>query len=185
VEALDLGSALVVGHSLGGAVMLRAMLDYPGVARAGVNIAGSASSADAKIGYSDELLRLVSLNPTDWMETIFYSVIRSAHLTTEQRWELAFDPRRVPPECLAGDLRAYTSCAFLGELSAVNVPVLSIAGEYDWTCAPERVENTSANLPRGQYELFEGVGHMPHLEVPERLCARLLSFFECCQREVP
>lgn len=182
IRALGLGPAFVVGHSLGGAVMLRTALDHPRAVAAGVNIAGSASSADARIGYSYDLLRLISVNPTDWMETIFYSVTRSSHVTPEQRWEWAFESRRIPPECLMGDLHAYTSCAFLDELARVDVAVLSVAGEYDWTCAPERVRATSDRLGSGTFQLLEGVGHMPHLEVPEQLARRLLDFFASCVR---
>jgi len=177
LQELGVGPAALVAHSLSGAVALRAALDVPELVSAVVNIAGSARSAEAAIGYPGDLLDLVQVNPTDWMVTNFRSLI-GTQLSEERRWELAYDSKRVPPEVIMGDLHAYTSCTFYEELGGVSVPVLNVAGEHDWSCSPERVRSTAQALG-GPHELvvFDGVGHLPQLEVPEQLTPLIRAFF--------
>ncbi|MDR1387697.1 MAG: alpha/beta hydrolase [Propionibacteriaceae bacterium] len=177
IEAWGIGPAPVVGHSLGGSVALKTALDCPGAVAAVVNLAGSAKSSQARIGYPGDLLELVSVNPTDWMETNFYALLLSPDLSEEERWACSFDPRRVPPEAIMGDLMAYTSCGFLDQLGRVTAPTLSVAGQYDWSCAPERVQATAQALGGpSQFMVLPGVGHMPQHECPDRLVEILLEF---------
>jgi pimeloyl-ACP methyl ester carboxylesterase len=184
IEALGIGPAPVVGHSLGGSVALRAVLDRPWLIAAVVNLAGSAKSSQARIGYPGDLLELVSVNPSDWMETTFYSLLLSPELSEEERWAMSFDPKRVPPEVIMGDLQAYTSCGFLSQLGQVTVPVLSLAGEYDWSCAPERVQATAQALGGpSQFQVLPGLGHMPQHEAPALLARLVLEFLS--QRPEP
>lgn len=41
----------------------------------------------------------------------------------------------------------------------VEVPVLSLAGEYDWVCAPEDGREVAAHAPRGAFVALPAVGH--------------------------
>lgn len=176
LDVLGVTSAGVVGHSLGGAIALRLALDHPELVTSVVNIAGSASSAGAKVGYPGELLELVELNPTDWMETNFRSLIGRS-TPDALRWHFAFDSRRIPSEVILGDLRAYTTCGFIEELPSLDCPVLCIAGEQDWSCDPERVTETSDAIGAlSTVIVLSGVGHMPQLEVPDEV-ARLIASF--------
>lgn len=142
IRALDLRPVGIVGHSLGGAVCLRLAIDLGNRIAGAVNIAGSAKSATARIGYPGDLLDLVSVNPTAWMETNFRSLLGRG-LPPERKWRLAFDSKRIPPEVILGDLAAYSTCDFMNELHRISADVLCIAGEDDWSCSPERVQATS------------------------------------------
>ncbi len=67
-----------------------------------------------------------------------------------------------------GDLQAYTSCDFFGELGKIRAPVLAGVGEDDWSCTPERVRrNFDAIQAPKEYVIWRGVGHVPHTEQPE------------------
>jgi 3-oxoadipate enol-lactonase len=167
--ALRLECPVLVGHSMGGATCLRAASRRVEAMSAVVNVAGAAESGTAGIGYPGNLLELVAVNPTDWMETNFYSLF-GRNVPPARRWELAFDARRVAPEVVLGDLAAYVSCDFLDELSRIEVPVLSVAGEDDWSCSPERVRMSHDMVAaEKRYVVLESVGHLPQLEVPMRL----------------
>lgn len=176
IRSLGLERPVVVGHSLGAAVCLRLASRWVTSVSAVVNIAGSAESATARVGYPGDLLDLAEVNPTDWMETNFYSLF-GRHIPASRRWELSFDARRVAPEVVIGDLHAYTSCDFLSELTKIEAPVLSVAGEDDWSCTPERVRLSHEMLSaKSKYVLLDSVGHLPQLEAPSSVAELIRQF---------
>lgn len=167
LRALGAVRPLVVGHSMGGSVVMRLAIDHPELLGGMISMAGSANSAGAAVSYPDGLLDFVSLNQSDWMEANVYSLIGPG-MPRAQRWALAFDTRRIPAEVIQADLRAYTSCDFLDELATIAVPVTSVAGEFDWSCDPTRVFESHQRMGSPEdFHVIKGCGHMPHAERPD------------------
>jgi len=178
IEALGVENPIVMGHSLGGAIALRLAVEHPDRIGAVVDVDGAARTAAGVTNYRAGVLDLVRINPTDWLETTFLSVLGRTTPMDRKR-EMASDARRVIPEVALADLYAYTSCNFVDELSTITAPVVAVVGEDDWSCSPELTHETylAVTAPKS-YHMFEGIGHIPHTEQPDEFNAvvhRLLA----------
>jgi pimeloyl-ACP methyl ester carboxylesterase len=63
---------------------------------------------------------------------------------------------------------------FLSDLA--GIPTLVVWGTRDMVIPPEHAEHARAEIPGARVELFEGAGHFPHLEQPDRFAAVLNDF---------
>lgn len=167
IEGLGLDRPIVMGHSLGGAIVLRLGVENPDKIGAVVDVDGAARTAAGVTNYREGVLDLVRINPTDWLETTFLSVLGRTTPMDRKR-EMASDARRVIPEVALADLYAYTSCSFVDELPKITAPVIAVVGEDDWSCSPELTyESYAAVAAPKSYHMFPGIGHIPHTEQPE------------------
>jgi 3-oxoadipate enol-lactonase len=63
-----------------------------------------------------------------------------------------------------------------GRLSAIDKPVLVIAGEHDRFFSVEDSREISRGLRRSQYSIILGAGHLSNLDSPDQFNRLLLSF---------
>jgi magnesium chelatase accessory protein len=73
-------------------------------------------------------------------------------LTMMERWDLA---------------------AWSPQLSHLNSPVLILCGELDRTIVPSSTLPLSQQLPKAQYQLLPGLGHLAHEEAPSATAQRV------------
>lgn len=66
----------------------------------------------------------------------------------------------------------------LGQLSAIDLPVLLVHGEQDDIHLSESSDYMLSVLPDASLETFQRSGHMPFAEQPQAFVARLLEFLE-------
>lgn len=63
----------------------------------------------------------------------------------------------------------------LAEVAEITTPTLVVVGDEDKTMRPH-CERLAATIPGARFELMEGVRHSPHLEAPDR-CVEVLAGF--------
>jgi pimeloyl-ACP methyl ester carboxylesterase len=61
---------------------------------------------------------------------------------------------------------------------ASHVPLLIVWGDSDALIPVDHAHRTHDAVPSSRLEIFEGVGHFPHLEAPERFLDCLVDFME-------
>jgi pimeloyl-ACP methyl ester carboxylesterase len=59
---------------------------------------------------------------------------------------------------------------------AAEVPTLIVWGDHDRIIPVEQARTTHEAIPGSRLEIFEGVGHFPQCERPERFCEVLVDF---------
>lgn len=174
MTAIGLSRAVLVGHSMGGAIVLEMAIRYPeqvfGIglvssgARLPVNPALLQRTAGA-VGFYQALEMIVS-----WS---------FAPQAPPRLVELAF--RRMSetrPSVLYGDLLACNSFDVTVLLERIDCPTLVVCGEED-KMTPMRYSQTLASaIPGARLERIANAGHMVMLEQPEQLTAVLSSFLE-------
>ena len=64
------------------------------------------------------------------------------------------------------------------KLDAIRCPVAILWGEDDPWIPISRGRLLHKKIPRSRFEVLAGVGHLPQLEAPQRVAARLLNAFE-------
>ena len=174
VDEMRLAPATLVGHSMSGNNVLQASLNRPDQINAAVPLDGAGMTLKAAVSYSDEILELVTINTVDYWETNFQALC-SPQTNEECKKLIAAETKRVPAEVILGDLQAYTSFDIRDKVERINVPVVLITGEDDWSCIPENVRNTEKMLTCPKVlEVLPGVGHFPHMEAPQLFSETLL-----------
>jgi non-heme chloroperoxidase len=61
-------------------------------------------------------------------------------------------------------------------LTSVDVPTLVIHGEQDAILRVDASRHNAAMVPDAELLVYEGVGHVPHLEAAERFNGGLAAF---------
>jgi pimeloyl-ACP methyl ester carboxylesterase len=61
-------------------------------------------------------------------------------------------------------------------MAAVTAPVLMIQGDLDRLVAVTAARDVAARNPGWRYVELAGVGHVPQLQVPERVAAEMRDF---------
>jgi pimeloyl-ACP methyl ester carboxylesterase len=68
---------------------------------------------------------------------------------------------------------------------AADVPTLIVWGEDDSIIPVAHAHAAHEAIPGSRLELFEGVGHFPHVEAPERFVEVLLDFLATTEPVAP
>lgn len=170
LQALQPGPVMLVGHSMGAAIAITTAIEHPSLVSGVVAVCGGAAFRGAAgVGFQGDLLRNVSVNPTDWLETTFHSVLGRT-TSAQRRNEMAFDATRASPYVAFADLITYTSFDFNATMTRLTRPVHWIVGEDDWSTSPAMARDTSARLAAlgvsSSVTELAGVGHIPHWEQP-------------------
>jgi pimeloyl-ACP methyl ester carboxylesterase len=170
MRAEQLAPALVVGHSMGGAVALAVARQAPERVQAMALIAtgarlpvspqllgGLAEDFDATVG------RLVdwSMGPT---------------VNTAARKEYGRHLMRVPQQVLINDFSACAAFDMRAQLGALIMPALVLCGAQDRMTRPAISLEMADGLPQTTLRLLEQTGHMIPLERPHALATMLSNF---------
>lgn len=179
MDALDLPSAVIVGHSMGSGITRRFALDYPERARGLVLAASFASFATnpgAQQLWEEGVSEMEDPVDPDFVREFQVSTISQpvpeAFLETIVRESLKM-PARVWKASVAGSLQE----DFKGP-GRIEVPTLLIWGDHDEMVPhSDQIEQT-AEIPDSRLVVFEGTGHAVHWEQPDRFASDVVRFIE-------
>jgi pimeloyl-ACP methyl ester carboxylesterase len=88
------------------------------------------------------------------------------------------NPIRQEPEAFARQARAVLVHDVLNQLHLLTMPVMVVAGAVDRVTPPETSKMLADHIPQSRFELFEEIGHLPHIEAPGRLATLLAQFLD-------
>jgi pimeloyl-ACP methyl ester carboxylesterase len=201
LEALDLHDAVVVGHSMGGMVLLRLLADRPesvSARVAGVGLVATSGGPLSRLPYWELLARTLArlvalrLHRLDGVGRGLLPPGDLAYLIARRSFGAGPRPAHVE---LARATIDDTSVAVVGELlgdvmtvdlssrlGGVEVPALIIVGSRDRLTPAWHARRLAATLPRAELLTLAGGGHMVMLERPHELAAALERFGRWCLR---
>lgn len=166
-------STVLVGSSLGGAVILHALLERSFDPEAAV-----LTGTGARMGVLDDLLV--------WLESDFERAIEFLHgpdrLFHDPDPELLEASRDRMRECgrqtTARDFRTCHRFDVRDDLDKINVPTLAVCGEYDQLTPPWYHEYLADEIPSGAHAEIDDAAHLPMLEQPDAFNEQLVDFLE-------
>lgn len=181
MDALDIKSATLVGHSYGAWLALNLAMAAPGrVERMALLSPGVTCFAPFRWRRAGLTALPALIVPT---RGVFYRVMRN--ITT---LPLPFDhPEPIIEQFLMaarcfkiGELRVPTIADFSDEdLCRVDVPALMLVGDRELLYEPSlALEIAGRKMPQLQTALIAGGGHLLPVDQPEAVNARMLAFFD-------
>jgi branched-chain amino acid transport system permease protein len=197
--SLQLPRFHLIAHSLGGAAALQYALARPHRLLTLTLVAPAPAEGMPLLPQEDgvplwiyrlfELQRDASLGTLDTL----YRLLRTAHANRpllrgalarllpalpRDRYfgALVKDAGAIAPGAIAGYLRSLSKWDIQARLGEIDLPTLVLWGEKDFAIPLAGLERTVQGLPRARLVRWEGVGHAPHLEQPERFVELLTSF---------
>jgi pimeloyl-ACP methyl ester carboxylesterase len=195
-SVLDIEQATVVGHSLGGGIALQFAYQFPErcerLALVGSGGLGPELSAGLRAATlpGAELVLGALTGVSGLLRVGFQGMSRIGKVTGLQRLhDLAeagdallalkdVEARRAFLRTLRGvaDARGQAVSALDRLYLANAVPMLVIWGSRDPIVPALHAETVRTLVPMARVEVFQGAGHWPHLDDPDRFCEVLLDF---------
>ncbi len=185
MDSLGLADAVLVGHSMGGAIAAEVAIAYPRRVRGLVLIDAAGR------GIRSPLLLRIATWP--WVEPVL-SGLRSRWITGRVLRSTYADPREVQGEdidqyyapvaepdfgrALRGVLRELRFDALGGRLAGVQAPALVLWGDQDRWIPPRLGMALASELPHVAFVLIQHAGHAAPEEEAESLNRVLIAFLK-------
>jgi pimeloyl-ACP methyl ester carboxylesterase len=181
IETAGLERPVIVAWSYGGRVALDFVQAAGDEAIAGlVLVAGTSTDDPSLFGTGAPLLERMA-TVTDVSENLrttrefLQACVAGPLPAAESELMLAYN-LMVPPEVRAA--MGGRPAAYRAVLAGIRSPVLAIHGDQDRITLPAMAHYTASHCPRGRAIVYEGVGHSPFWEAPERFNADLAAYLE-------
>jgi pimeloyl-ACP methyl ester carboxylesterase len=177
LNAMQIESAVIVGHSMGSTVAQRFAIDHPLRTRALVlegaflpsskneavreffqTVSGFTDPVDPRVVREFQQSTLSRPVPADFFETIVSQSLK----VPARVWKAALEP--------------YTRVDFSGRLAEIRVPTLLVWGDGDAFTLRAEQEALNRAIAGSRLTTYMGTGHCPHWEEPERFAADLTAF---------
>ena len=185
LEALDLRRALIVGHSMGGAVALGVPIHHGDLATTRVSALVLVSSTAR--GPADHWRNRVQVAALERPALETFSrhprhgvVLARANFGAGPRWSHVEAARAIglasPVARRQGFARRLLGVDLTEQLGSVDVPVLALTGSSDRVISARESERLVRLLPDARLEVFPNAGHMLPMERSDEVAALILQF---------
>lgn len=183
IAALGLDRPILVGHSLGGMIVQRLLIEAPHIARAVILSQTSAAFGGRDPAWAETFIkdRLGPLDAGHTMTDLAPGMVQSLTGDTPDPAgiALAIDCIAHTPDSTYRDtIRAMPGFDLRDALPRIAVPTLVLSGTLDRNAPAPAMEKMAGRIPGARYVALDGVGHLAHLEQPTRFNAALDAFLE-------
>jgi pimeloyl-ACP methyl ester carboxylesterase len=194
LQSLGLTKVSIVGHSMGGMLTARFAASYPDVTECAV-IYDPIGLADPRWERpwrsADDAYKAAMAATRDQLYQGFYANIRRYFPAGAWKPEYERYARILYAPTLGADwprlamVRAiYQQITYLDPVGDdwphIKSKTLVLGGELDGANFPAQAKHIAETVPNGQLALLPGVGHVPHIQVPDVFNRALLGFLSTC-----
>jgi len=162
-RALDLENPVVMGASMGGAIVLKLAADHQRELR---GVIGLESSAYAP-GRYNEFLHHPAIHGGELVASYTYGLCApsSPEQSARENW---WYYSQSGPGVYAGDVHFYSvdwdGRQDLKKIDTTICKVSLLTGEFDYSCTPDMTRAAAKAIPGSRLVIMEGMGHFPMIE---------------------
>lgn len=170
LQRLELSGPILVGHSMGGAVVLEVAIEYP-EEMAGLILIGSG----ARLRVSSEIFRGIEADFKAAASQLVQWCYGPGASEKVVKWGLE-QLLTEQPEVMLDDFKACNEFDRLSNISSIKHPALVVCGSEDSMTPPKYSHYLADNLLRATLRIIEGAGHMVMVENAFKVNASVLKF---------
>jgi pimeloyl-ACP methyl ester carboxylesterase len=170
LDALGFERAVIVGHSMGGAIAQTLALSHPDRV-AGLGLVGTGARLRVLQAILDGVLNDLAATASLVVENSFASDLDPEF---QKRAEEEFCA--CPANVTHGDFSACNQFDVMARLAEIRVPTLVLCGREDRMTPPKYSVYLATQLPRAYLVLIDHAGHSVMIEQPDETNVALLDF---------
>lgn len=182
LDALQISRAHVIGSSMGGAIAQELVVRHPERVKSLI-LHGTWAKTDrhfAEIVRGWQALARCSATPADFFlaASVWFVAPWVYNSGTIDEWAAAAsdNPHAQSADAFCRTAEALISHDCSGRLGAIACPTMVTVGSLD-ICTPERYARELVELiPDARLHVFDGAGHMPYVEEPDRFTEVVRAF---------
>jgi len=172
-RALGLEQPILMGSSMGGAIVLEMAYRYPDEIRAVIGLEATALAKNRFIDYTHH----PKVHGGEMTATWTYGLMAPQSPESFKR-ETWWGYSQGAPGVYQGDTYFYSvdwdASERVSEIDTSRCPVFLLTGEYDFSCTPHDTERTARSIPDAEFMLMTEIGHFPMSENPMRFIEYLM-----------
>ncbi len=175
---------VLIGHSMGAKVVQLFCLTYPERVRAAILVTpltGARPKGPAEGEFGDEQVRQIQeLGWAAYLD-ILHPILFASHTDPQFIKESVRDSYEIPDYAYIAMVKRAMSYELIDSITAIDIPVLIIAGDSDQRIPVEEQEKINRLLPNSWLKVIHGAGHMVQFEKPEETTRNILRFLVCVE----
>ncbi len=175
---LQLGEVVVLGHSMGGVIAQRLLLDYPTQVKAAILASTSSQVNEKAAAYWEAQADDIDKHGLGPMIEAQQAGYTEEYIAAHPEVQAADERRQRmnEPKAYAAGARAVARYNFTEELKSVDRPVLIIQGLDDTRTPPGGSVIMSRAIPGARLEMLEHAGHGVYNDLPDTFIELVLGF---------
>lgn len=172
VDDIEAPNPILCGFSLGGAIALQLLIDFPEKYQAGILLG---TGIQMKVG--PIIFETIEKDYTEFVDLI---VKLAASKKTDPALVRLFRDQMADsaPEVVSGDFKACDRFDATAGAASIRAPVLVITSEEDILTPPKFGDVLEENIPNTQRIHLTGAGHLMSLEKPDEVNVAISEFFD-------
>lgn len=175
LNELGIERAVLVGHSMGGAVTQKFAVDHPDMIAGMLLVASPPPSGFDTPPGTEEAQRALRASAEQMGQALAATMPTSRPDDYDQ---IVSDALALPVETYGPHNRSLAAMDLTDLTERVETPVWILRGEQDYLITEAMARELAGAYPDTHLELWDGVGHSPQIEDPERFGHLLETFLE-------
>ena len=170
IRRRDISSCYIVGHSMGGAIVMSFALTYPDILK-GIILVGTGAKLRVFPGILEGLEKDKEKTVRNIMD---YAFSKKAPAALKENG--VKDMMKCKAEVIYNDFNACEHFNVIGSVNNIQIPSLIICGKDDLLTPPKYSEYLHGQIEGSRLLLIEDAGHMVTLEKPDEVNKAIYDF---------
>jgi pimeloyl-ACP methyl ester carboxylesterase len=163
-------NVVMIGHSMGGAIVQLFALKYPECLKGIVLV-----STGAKLKVAPVIFEILKKNYQEAIEYLI-DLLFSYNAGEEIKQKALLELRKIRPEVVYGDFQACDKFDLMEEIHKICIPTLIIGGSEDVLTPIKYLNYLEKSIAISRLEVINGAGHMVMLERPDEFNEKVRNF---------